>query len=657
MPGKLKARTYDLSNTNVAMIGTSLDKAVRKAAAETELAWHNAGTEFGIIIWRIEKFNVVAWPEEEYGNFFSGDSYIILHTYKKKNFQGENEGGIAWDIHFWIGDLSTQDEYGTAAYKTVELDDFLGTRATQYREVQDNESRRFKELFDTITVMEGGVSSGFKHVTPIEYRHRLLQVKGEKNRVIVREVPMESASLNSGDTFIYDGGLEIFVWHGKETGPMELAKGATVSRAMDDERGGKPQITVFEEGDDANNAIFFEKIGGKKGPIKSKEEAGKDEEVDVSIRRLCRVSDASGKMEMKVVASGTDLNRNMLDSSDVFILDDGYEVFCWVGLDADLAERKTAMNKCAEYLEKFDRPRTTPISKLLEGAENELFEQAFEVGVMKGFQEGAKYTGDIDKIRSQQVTGAAAASVTPGGSYNKGPGVTTDFDNFYSMDPVDPEAWKGRSKEESSYAKELQAKKYGAYNPASGWVSSKTAEERAAHEARIEKIEGAYDNDGLSTAEKVIDFNKDLSWVQKYNKGVDAARGTKSVAPRSPGKLVNEATVKTMSRSSSKQIVMKVNKAIMEEKCGGLGNALKPENAELLKALETYGELFAREDTNGTGEIELLELQKCFVDIGAPKSRIQLNKMLKLVDAKDGRLDYGHFAALMMMDQGFMDLQ
>ena len=64
MPGKLKARTYDLSQTNVAMIGTSLDKATRKAAAETEAAWHGAGTEFGILIWRIEKFNVVGKGSE-----------------------------------------------------------------------------------------------------------------------------------------------------------------------------------------------------------------------------------------------------------------------------------------------------------------------------------------------------------------------------------------------------------------------------------------------------------------------------------------------------------------------------------------------------------------------------------------------------------------
>lgn len=29
---------------------------------------------------------------------------------------------LKYDLHFWIGQHSTQDEYGTAAYKTVELD-------------------------------------------------------------------------------------------------------------------------------------------------------------------------------------------------------------------------------------------------------------------------------------------------------------------------------------------------------------------------------------------------------------------------------------------------------------------------------------------------------------------------------------------------------
>ena len=53
------------------------------------------------------------------GEFYMGDSYIILNTYKN-----EDEDELKYDLHFWIGKYSTQDEYGTAAYKTVELDTF-----------------------------------------------------------------------------------------------------------------------------------------------------------------------------------------------------------------------------------------------------------------------------------------------------------------------------------------------------------------------------------------------------------------------------------------------------------------------------------------------------------------------------------------------------
>lgn len=40
-----------------------------------------------------------------------------------------------------------QDEYGTAAYKTVELDTYLDDGATQHREVQGKESELFRSYF------------------------------------------------------------------------------------------------------------------------------------------------------------------------------------------------------------------------------------------------------------------------------------------------------------------------------------------------------------------------------------------------------------------------------------------------------------------------------------------------------------------------------
>ena len=72
---------YNWKQTNLALFGSDTEKKVKKESAQTEPAWKDAGTKVGIQIWRIVKFKVTYWPKEEYGNFFNGDSYIILHTW------------------------------------------------------------------------------------------------------------------------------------------------------------------------------------------------------------------------------------------------------------------------------------------------------------------------------------------------------------------------------------------------------------------------------------------------------------------------------------------------------------------------------------------------------------------------------------------------
>lgn len=33
-------------------------------------------------IWRVEDFELAAWPADRHGEFYSGDSFVLLYTYK-----------------------------------------------------------------------------------------------------------------------------------------------------------------------------------------------------------------------------------------------------------------------------------------------------------------------------------------------------------------------------------------------------------------------------------------------------------------------------------------------------------------------------------------------------------------------------------------------
>jgi len=359
-----KARTIDISQTNIAGLGTELEKQVRLNAALTEAAWKGVGQKPGLIVWRIEKFHIVPWPESDYGKFYSGDSYIILNTWKKPD-----SPALYHDVHFWLGLQTTQDEAGTAAYKTVELDDFLNGAAVQYREVQGFESTRFISYFKNLFVMEGGIESGFRHVKPEDYVFRLLQVKGVKGKLVVRQVPLSFQSLNSGDVFILDAGLKIYQWNGSSSSGQEKQKAVEFSHAIANERK-VAKVFVFDEGDrDANE--FWTGLGGQ-GPVKSASEGGRDSVVTPQDRKLFRISDASGQFTTILEATGR-IKKQNFDTNDAFIFDAGTEVYAWIGLRASKTERSKGLQSAVQYLAEHNRPITTHVSRVIEGGESESF--------------------------------------------------------------------------------------------------------------------------------------------------------------------------------------------------------------------------------------------------------------------------------------------
>jgi len=370
-----KKKTYNIEDTNVAMIGSDMDKNARKAAAEGEPAWKKAGKKVGMQIWRIEKFKVKV-SQTPPGTFYSDDSYICLNTYKEP----EKES-LCFDIHFWLGETTSQDESGTAAYKTVELDDFLDQKPVQHREVQGYESPLFLSYFKDkggIRLLEGGVESGFNKVKPESYTPRLLHIKGKKN-VRVTEVPIHVDSLNEGDVFILDAGLTLLQWQGKRAAKEEKARAGQLARALDDERRGKPEITVYTQGDKDTEEeggwwSYFE--GGKPDTIAA-DGADDDAWEKKSDKCMMQLSDESGELKFTEISKGK-IARGDLKSEDIFIVDVGSEVFAWIGKGASDDEKKKAMHFAQQYLKQYDRPAFLPITRIIEGGENTLFNSHFD---------------------------------------------------------------------------------------------------------------------------------------------------------------------------------------------------------------------------------------------------------------------------------------
>lgn len=365
MSGLVKQKLYDWKDSNLALFGSATDKQVKKESAETEPAWQGAGAEVGLKIWRIVNFKVTKWQEKDYGNFFSGDSYIILNTYHPE--PGSEE--LAYDVHFWIGSHSSQDEYGTAAYKTVELDTFLDDKPVQHREVQGHESDLFLSYFKNgLSIMEGGAESGFRHVKPTEYKPRLLHFSGARRNIVVKEVPLARARVKSDDVFILDLGMNLYQWNGSNSNKDERFKAMQYLNNLKSDRGSASSETL-EEDDTPSDHEFFTSLSAEDVP-----DSPESKPAAFGAPHLHKVSDEAGHIKISEVKKGG-VGMGDFDSNDVFILDVGNECFVWVGNNASPTEKKNGLGYAQNHLMKTTHP-LIPIVVMKEGQHNKAFQAA-----------------------------------------------------------------------------------------------------------------------------------------------------------------------------------------------------------------------------------------------------------------------------------------
>lgn len=126
-----------------------------------------AGKTPGLQVWRVVKLELENVPPQFHGEFYEGDSYIVLYTsspnYNLHTWMGRKFRFFFTKLYFtteyischekqyllYTGHESSQDEKGAAAIIMTQIDDSLGGAPVQFTEYPNQESDIFLSYFKT----------------------------------------------------------------------------------------------------------------------------------------------------------------------------------------------------------------------------------------------------------------------------------------------------------------------------------------------------------------------------------------------------------------------------------------------------------------------------------------------------------------------------
>ena len=394
-------------------------------------------------VYLVEEFRRVRLEDSAVGEFYSGDSYVVLYRYVWKNKD-------CYLIYFWQGRAATVLNKGSSAALTMELDDRLKSTieaalSKEVRVVQGKEPRHFLTVFAGRFIVHDGrdprSSVQQQQQGQQAKRTHLYQISGNDEidtHAVETSTATASALSSSGVFLVADGAHgQGFVWEGRFANAAEKHCASTVAPHLAERLG--VAFAPVREG--AEPAAFWTALGCAGG-----RDAAHYPEQGATARAACRLfvcSVASGAFGVEELGP---FSQDDLDPDDAVILDARDTVFVWIGARSHPAEQRLAMETAVaygRYAAQHDaaRPRHAPCLRVVQGAEPLVFTARFH-----GWQDKPAGTA-LSKSKGAAAASAAAKSKAP-------PPVRS-----YDGDTVDVEAILKELSRKYSY-EDLLAKKF-----------------------------------------------------------------------------------------------------------------------------------------------------------------------------------------------------
>lgn len=291
-------------------------------------------------------------PDKEIGHFYSGDCYVFLCRYWVPTEISDNENleEIEEDfqcvVYFWQGrDASNMGWFTFTFGLQKKFESMFGEKLEVIRTHQQQENLKFLSHFQGKFIIHQG-KRPTKEFNEEHSKVEFFHLRSNSNPITLRciEINADSANLNSGFCYILKLPLDLtkdmstaYVWIGSKADEYEAKLAEEIVLQMCD----SDYYTVSIINEDEEPEDFWLHLGGKK-----------DYEKDASFMQFTRLFRCSNdKGYFSVSEKCSDFCQDDLADDDIMILDNGTQVFIWVGSRCSEVEIKLAYKSAQVYVQ------------------------------------------------------------------------------------------------------------------------------------------------------------------------------------------------------------------------------------------------------------------------------------------------------------------
>ncbi|KAK5607767.1 hypothetical protein CRENBAI_012213 [Crenichthys baileyi] len=306
-------------------------------------------------------------PEEEFGHFYTQDCYVFLCRYwvpveyeddtNEKEGQGGEGGRGKGDedeedkqpeedfqcvVYFWQGRQASNMGWLTFTFSLQKkFESLFPGKLKVVRMTQQQENLKFLSHFKRKFIIHKGKRKQNADSQPSLYH---IRTNGSALCTRTIQIGTDSGNLNSEFCFILKVPFEstdnqgiVYTWVGRAADPDEAKLAEDIMNSMFDDTYSKQ---VINEGEEPEN-FFWVGIGSQKQY---------DEDAEyMKYARLFRCSNEKGYFSVSEKCS--DFCQDDLADDDIMLLDNGKEVYMWVGSQTSQVEIKLSLKACQVYIQ------------------------------------------------------------------------------------------------------------------------------------------------------------------------------------------------------------------------------------------------------------------------------------------------------------------